>query len=362
MKILGLMSGTSMDGLDCCLADLTINKSKLKFHIIDSSTFPYENETKKIIFDSIFHKKYSYDYLNKYLGNIFSKIIDKFLQTENLDLISNHGQTISHLDKQYSIQVSSPKIINKNFKVPVVYDFRKHDIQNGGNGAPLMPLLDWYLFQNSNVLAVNIGGISNISLIIKNGGKNSVIGFDTGPGMCLIDLYVKTYWNQQYDIDGSLASKGNIDELMLDYLMKDKFVIKSYPKSASTEMYDCIYLSKIEKKFQNIKRYDFLRTLVNFTSISIIDNIKRINIYPELSDMKIIMSGGGVKNKILFNDINRGLINNRIVLMDYDGLNVDNKESFLMCLLGYTRYFNIPNNMPSVTGANKNIVCGEIYE
>ena len=197
---------------------------------------------------------------------------------------------------------------------------------------------------------------------IKNGGKNSVIGFDTGPGMCLIDLYVKTYWNQQYDIDGSLASKGNIDELMLDYLMKDKFVIKSYPKSASTEMYDYIYLSKIEKKFPNIKRYNFLRTLVNFTSISIIDNIKRINIYPELSDMKIIMSGGGVKNKILFSDINRGLINNRIVLMDYDGLNVDNKESFLMCLLGYTRYFNIPNNVPSVTGANKDIVCGEIYE
>ena len=153
MKILGLMSGTSMDGLDCCLADLRIKKSELKFHIIDSSTFPYDSDTKKIIFDSIFHKKYSHDYLNNYLGNIFSEIIGKFLKTENLDLISNHGQTISHLDKQYSIQISSPEIINKNFKVPVVYNFRKHDIQNGGNGAPLMPLLDWYLFQNLNVIA-----------------------------------------------------------------------------------------------------------------------------------------------------------------------------------------------------------------
>ena len=127
-------------------------------------------------------------------------------------------------------------------------------------------------------------------------------------------------------------------------------------------MYNYIYLSKIEKKFSNIKPYDFLRTLVNFTSISIIDNIKKINMYPKLSNMKIIMSGGGVKNKILFSDINRGLINNKVVLMNHNGLNIDNKESFLMCLLGYTRYFNIPNNMPSVTGANKNIVCGEIYE
>ena len=225
-----------------------------------------------------------------------------------------------------------------------------------------MPLLDWYLFQNSNIIAINIGGISNISLIRKDRSKNSIIGFDTGPGMCLIDLYVKTYWNQEYDIDGSLASKGSINESMLNYLMKDKFVIQSYPKSASIEMYDYIYLSKIEKKFSNIKRYDFLRTLVNFTSISIIDNIKRINIYPKLSNMKIIMSGGGVKNKILFDDISRELINNRVVLMNYNGINIDNKESFLMCLLGYTKYFNIPNNVPSVTGANKSVVCGEIYE
>ena len=362
MKVLGLMSGTSMDGLDCCLANLKVEKSNLKFNIIDSSTLEYDSKTKKIISDTVFKKKYSYDYLNNYLGNIFSEKINKFLKIKKIDLISNHGQTITHLDKKYSIQVSSPKTIYRDFKVPVIFDFRKKDIQNGGNGAPLMPLLDWYLFRNSNVITINIGGISNISIIRKNMDKNSIIGFDTGPGMCLIDLYVRNYWNQKYDTNGLLASKGRTNRIMLNYLMKDKFVSKIHPKSASTEMYDDNYLSKIENFFSDIKRYDFLRTLVNFTSLSITENIKRVSTSFNLSDMKIIISGGGVKNKILFDDIKGRLINNKVVLMNYNGINIDNKESFLMCLLGYTRYLNIPNNIPSVTGANKELICGEIYE
>ena len=105
-----------------------------------------------------------------------------------------------------------------------------------------MPLLDWYLFNESNTITINIGGISNISVIKKNKSKDSINGFDTGPGMCLIDSYVKKYWNQEYDQDGLLTSKGNIDKTMLNYLLKDEFVIKPHPKSASTEMYDYNYL------------------------------------------------------------------------------------------------------------------------
>ena len=361
MRILGLMSGTSMDGLDCCLADLEIQNSNLIFKIIKSSTSPYKKETKEIIRDSVFNKKYDYDYLENYLGSIFSEVIYDFIESHHVDLISNHGQTISHLDRKYSIQVSSPKLIYEKFQIPVVYNFRQFDIDNGGNGAPLMPLLDWYLFNKSNALTINIGGISNIS-IINSKDKDSIIGFDTGPGMCLIDLYVKKYWKVEYDVNGDLSSKGSINKNILNHLMKDEFIIKKHPKSASTEMYGQKYLLNLEKKFPNINRYDFLRSLVNFTSSSIIKNIDIVSSSSGLLDMKVIISGGGVKNKILFNDIKKGLNANKIILMNYNGIDIDNKESFLMCLLGYTRYFNIPNNIPSVTGAKYNVVCGEIYE
>ena len=350
-----------MDGLDCCLANLEIKNSNLIFKIIKSSTICYNNKTKEIIMNTIFNKQYTYEYLEKYLGIIFSKSIDQFIKKHNVDLISNHGQTVSHLDGQYSIQISSPKAIYEKFKIPVIYNFRQLDINNGGNGAPLMPLLDWYLFKESNVLTINIGGISNIS-IINNNDKNAIIGFDTGPGMCLIDLYVKKKWNIEYDFNGDLSKKGNINKKMIDYLMMDNFVVKKNPKSASTEMYDQNYLLNLEKKFSNINRYDFLRTLVNFTSNSIIKNIMNVCTYFELLNMNVIISGGGIKNKVLFNDIKKELKANKVVLMNYNGINIDNKESFLMCLLGYTRYFNIPNNVPSVTGAKSSLVCGEIYE
>ena len=362
MKILGLMSGTSMDGLDCCVADLEINKNNLYFNIIHSDTYFYDDEMKQIIFDSVFKKSHSHDYLNDYLGNVFSVLISKILKKNKIDLISNHGQTISHIDKKYSIQISGSSIITQKFKIPVISDFRQDDIINGGNGAPLMPLLDWYLFNKSNVITINIGGISNISIIKKNKDRKNIIGFDTGPGMCLIDLYVKKYWNKGYDNNGLIASRGNIDKIMLDYLMKDHFVLKKSPKSASTEMYDSYYLSLLEKKFSNINRYNFLRTLVNFTANSIVKNINKVSTSFKLSDMDIIISGGGIKNKILFNDINGEFKNNNVSLMNYKGLNIDNKESFLMCLLGYTKYFNIPNNIPSVTGAKCEVSCGEIYE
>ncbi len=361
MIVLGLMSGTSMDGLDCCLSKIEIENFKLRFKIIDSSTIAYKNETKKIIYDSVFNKKYSYGFIEEYLGNVYVDLIDEFLSNQKVDFISNHGQTISHLDKKYSIQVCSPKIIYNKFRVPIIYNFRNKDIENGGNGAPLMPILDWYLFKNQEVITINVGGISNITVISKDTNINSIIGFDTGPGMCLNDLYVKKTWNIKYDNQGKLASKGFVNEILLNYLMNNPFINKDNPKSASTEMFGLDYLSNLENKFTNIKRYDFLRTLVNFTSKSIIKNINRVVPSKLLEKKKIILSGGGVKNKVLFDDIKKGL-NNKIILMNYEGINIDNKESFLMCLLGYTRFFNIANNIPSVTGAVNEVVCGEIYE
>ena len=354
-----------MDGLDCCLSNIDINENnEIAFEIIDSITYPYTKRIKATIIKTIENKNFNNNYLDDLLGIFFLNKTKLFLKNKKINLISSHGQTLSHKDGEYSIQIGNPKFMSEYYKIPVIYDFRFNDIENHGSGAPLVPYLDWILFKNynKNVISINIGGISNITYIPKKSVESMVVGFDMGPGMCLIDLYVRLNWNIDFDSNGFLASKGKINNNLLQNLMNNEFIYKKPPKSTSVEKFNIDFLNKLLNDFDKINKYDFLRTLVNFTSISIINNIKRINIYPKLSNMKIIMSGGGVKNKILFNDINKGLINNRVVLMNYNGLNIDNKESFLMCLLGYTKYFNIPNNVPSVTGANKNIVCGEIYE
>ena len=365
MNILGLMSGTSMDGVDICIANLKIDKDEnMIYEIIDSYYTPYNAKTRKIIHDTIFYKSYSVNFIDSYLGDLFSELIIELIKDNDIDLISSHGQTISHKDKKYSIQVGSPEIIYKKTNIPVVSDFREYDIRYGGNGAPLMPLLDWFLFKESNIniISINIGGISNLSLISKNMRRDNIIGFDMGPGMCLIDRYVKKQWNKKYDKDGFLSSKGNINIDLLIFLMKDSLVNKKPPKSISTENYNDIYIDRICNEFPNINHYDILRSLVNFTAVSIANNIRKYISKTYLNHYELIISGGGVKNKILLLDIKNEFESINVSKLNMNGLDIDNKEAFLMCLLGYTKILNIPNNLPSVTGASMYTVCGKLYE
>ena len=365
MKILGLMSGTSMDGLDLCLADIEINDSNnLKFKIGEYGFYPYDHKTKLIIHDTIFYKKYPFEYIDNYLGKLFSQLSLDFLNNKDIDMIASHGQTISHKDKEYSIQAGNPKMMFEVFKKPIAYNFRANDIKYGGNGAPLVPILDWYLFVNKpfNTITVNIGGISNICLIVANCSKGFIKGFDTGPGMCLIDRYVRLIWNKDFDLDGDLSFKGEINKKLIDYLMDDAFIRKVPPKSASTEMYDHNYLDRIINKFPKINKYDMLRTLVNFTAISISRSIKKNIDEYIFKNVKLFISGGGVKNKVLYNDLTKQFCDIDVSMIKYNKINKDNKEAFLMCLLGYTAYNRIPNNVSKVTGASKEVVCGEIYE
>ena len=365
MIVLGLMSGTSMDGLDCCLANIEIDKdSNLEFEVIDFKTFAYDSKTIKIIYETIFLKKYTKEFIDKYLANLYSDIIKKFLKNRPVSLIAIHGQTISHKDRSYSIQACDPKIVRNNFNVPIVDNFRMADIKCGGNGAPLVPILDWYLYKQSkkNTITINIGGISNISFIPNNLDQKSVIGFDTGPGMCLVDRFVNITWNKKYDNNGEVAKKGKINNNLLNLLLEDPFIIKTPPKSASTESYNPKYINAILEKNNNINNYDILRTFVNFTPVSIKKNISLFIKNNDLFNSKIIVSGGGVKNMVLFEDLKNEFNNIEVKKFHINGLDINNKESFLICLLGYTKFKNIYNNIPSVTGAKKKTVCGDLYE
>ena len=366
MISVGLMSGTSMDGLDICLNDIQIDHNEnIQYNIIDFMTYSYPQSIKNNIIDTINGHNSKITELDNNLGRFFLEKTILFLNNKKIDLISSHGQTITQQNKKYSKQIGNPEFLSNHFNVPIYYDFRTDDILNNGTGAPLVPYLDWLLFKNSNIdiVAINIGGISNLTYIPKNSSKSMVQGFDMGPGMCLIDLFVRNKWNKNFDYYGELSSKGKINNILLKKLLEIEYIYKKPPKSASVEQFDIKYLNNIIKDFSEINKYDFLRTLVNFTACCMVENIRLFIDAKYLSkNKKIILSGGGVKNKILVKDLKKMLINDEIIEMNYNGINIDNKESFLMSLLGVTAFHNIPNNMPSVTGADKKVICGRLYE
>ena len=201
-----------MDGLDMCLAEISLDAHYLfDYKIINTNYEKFDNKTIHFIRKTISNNNYLRD-LNEYLGKKYLDIVKKYYSQYDIDLISMHGQTIHHIDRVKSIQAGSPEFLYAKFKVPVIYNFRYADISKGGNGAPLMPFLDWLLFKNydTNIITLNIGGISNISYVKQNSRLNEVKGFDTGPGMSLIDEFVLLKWNNRYDKDGLLASKGKI--------------------------------------------------------------------------------------------------------------------------------------------------------
>ena len=358
------MSGTSMDGLDCCYAEIKIeNHMSLKYDIIDFKLFPFNESIQSDIKNSILTKKANIvTKTHNVLGVFFLEACKKLLKNRKVDIISMHGQTITHIDGTFTQQIGNPKYLNDYFKVPVIHNFRQLDLKLGGKGAPLIPFLDWLLYKKSktDVITLNLGGISNLTYIPNTGNKKSIIGFDAGPGMCLIDEYSKIIWNDRMDLNSKYSIKGKINYDLLKYLLKNNFIYKPPPKSTSREKYDEIFLKRALIEYSKISCNDFIRTLVNFTAQLIEININKfINTTKEV---KLVISGGGANHPLLVKDLKNILTIKNIQILNKGKLNIDSKESFLMAVMGYTCYHRITNNVKNVTGASKDAVYGEIYE
>ena len=364
LRIAGMMSGTSMDSLDCCICDIQINKKNmiLDFKIIDKMIFPFSQETIDEIRSCVYNDSNCLDRLDIYLGKIFLNLSQKFISQFKVDYISIHGQTVIHIDKVKSIQLGNPKFLYEFFKVPIIYNFREKDIKNGGNGAPLAPFLDWLILKEhkKNYLTINLGGISNISFIAKKGSIDSVYGFDVGPGMSLIDEYTNLKWGERFDKDARFSLNGVVNHKLLNYLMKTPFIFKAPPKSTGRNDFGVKFVKEVDKIFPNINPKDTLRTFVNFTSKAIKLNIEKYILQYHKID-KIIVSGGGINHPLLISDLKKDLDFKFEDILDY-GVHSKFKECLLMIVLGYARINEIPSNIPNVTGSGKNIVLGDIYE
>jgi len=355
---IGLMSGTSLDGIDIALCKIDSNSCIL----VNYREYPFNSTLKdeilKIISSQTTLKEIGL--LHKKLGTLYANAIKKFLKEQEIsahtiEAIGLHGQTLWHEPNgefPFSMQLGCPNSVVAQTGIKVISDFRNMDIANGGEGAPLTPAFHKFVF-NSNrekTAVLNIGGMANITLIQEN-----LLGWDTGCGNVLLDLWIKSTQNRPYDKDGNYAKSGTLNRPLLNAMLEDKYFKKLPPKSTGREYFNQEWLKKALCSFLPIKDEDVQRTLLELTAFSVAKDVIENNI------ALLIVCGGGVKNSFLMQRIQE-LSQIKVQRSDDFGLNSDALEAMAFAWFAYKRVHRQSVKIKTVTGAKKNSILGGIYE
>jgi anhydro-N-acetylmuramic acid kinase len=354
MRVAGIMSGTSLDGIDVAVID--IHKSKID--TVAHRSTPYPAEIRKAILAASTPADISQ--LNFRLGELYAHAVRKVgVPLRTIELIGCHGQTIYHQGKKpvNTMQIGESAVIAERTGITVINDFRVRDIAAGGQGAPLVPFVDYLLFRHAKRtrVALNIGGIANISFIPAKAKPSDVIAFDTGPGNMVIDALVSelTEGKQLFDSGGAIAAKGKADRALLDKLLADLYYKKKPPKSAGREQYGADFVSHLLATELPIP--DLIATATALTAATIALGVQLAGDADE-----IIASGGGVHNRQLMGNLAAFLPNTQIATTDEYGIDADAKEAIAFAILAYRTHRGRHGNLPSATGAKRAVVLGKI--
>jgi anhydro-N-acetylmuramic acid kinase len=369
------MSGTSVDGIDACLVEITGNGIHTKTNILNYETYRYDKAMRIAILDACNPKTGTVDkvcQLNFRLGTLFANaakaIANKsHIPITDIDIIGSHGQTIHHLPHlQSTLQIGEPAVIAQETGVVTVADFRTGDVAAGGQGAPLVPYLDFVLFRDERKgrALQNIGGIANVTFLPCGCGIEDVIAFDTGPGNMIIDRITAliTENSAQYDEGGSLSAKGKVIDGLFSELHGHPYLSKPPPKTTGREEFghvfaDTLYKDAVKK---GIKGVDILATVTAFTASTIAESYKRW-ILPKHTISEVILSGGGCLNNTLKNFLAQYLPPSiRICAIDEFGISSTAKEALAFAVLANETISGNPNNIPGATGAKEPVIMGKI--
>ena len=364
-RIIALMSGTSCDSIDAGLCEVYPD---LTCKLIAGINHKYPEHIRAKIFQ-IFRNEASIKdicQMNFAIGKCFAEacqiLISEFGKP---DFISSHGQTIYHypfdekldnISLKSTLQIGESSVIAQETGCMTISNFREADIAAGGQGAPLVCFADERWFKGKNVAVQNIGGISNVTVISKD---NETFGFDTGLGNIMIDYCMNKFYNKSYDEDGKVAASGNVCESWLDCLMQDEYYFMSPPKTTGREYFSPKYIENA-LRFAPKEHADIIATVTALTARTIATAYERF-IYPNINIDEVIVGGGGAYNPTLMKFLRRYLPKH-IELKTHEDYNISNnfKEVMAFAVLGYCTYYNIPNNLPSCTGAKKRVVMGKI--
>lgn len=376
--IVGLMSGTSADGIDAVLVEVAGNGSTTKFRQLSFLVHPFPPGLGQFLIrqsDRATARLDDITRLHILLGELFAEAASRVTRKAGrrlpeIDLIGSHGQTIHHLPAATSVfgknirstlQIGAPSVIAKRTGVITIGDFRVGDVAVGGSGAPLVPYFDFIAFRSRSVhrAALNLGGIANITVLPKKCTIDDVYAFDTGPGNMIIDGLMQALFDRPYDKNGAIASAGNILPGVLKRLMAHAYFRIKPPKSTGRETFGARLINGLARTARSRRPQDLVATAAEFTALTIYDQYLRF-VRGRTPLDELIVSGGGVHNIFLMTALRRYFGGVHVLTADTLMIDSDAKEAICFALLANETVANIPANVPGATGALKATVLGVI--
>ncbi|MFQ5674919.1 MAG: anhydro-N-acetylmuramic acid kinase [bacterium] len=377
---IGLISGTSMDGVDSALVRLKGSGLGTELELLHFITFPYPHQLQEKLFEISHPGQGTTEEICQYnvvLGEVFADAVKALLdeariESAEVDFIGSHGQTIHHLPTLkdalgYTIvstlQIGEPSVIAKRTGILTVADFRHADMAMGGQGAPLVPYLDFTLFRSleKNRGLLNIGGIANLTILKKAGTMEGIVAFDTGPGNMVIDSLMERLFAQPYDEGGKIACSGQVSEELLEVFAHHEYFELTPPKSTGREDFGEDFCSRflIEARKLHLRQEDIISTATEFTVWSV-GYAYREHVEARVNLDEIIVSGGGTENEYIMAGLERELSGVEIASSDKYGIPSAAKEAVCFAVLANETVCGNPSNVPSATGATVPTILGKI--
>ena len=383
-RVVGMMSGTSVDGVDAALIELSREGGAPRVKLLAFENIPYPQGVRERVFELFRPETSTVDrigYMNFLLGELYARaalsvIAKAGLTSADVDLIGSHGQTIWHepearetdgMPIRYTVQIGEGAVIAARTGIPTVSDFRVADMAVGGQGAPLVPFSEYLLYrrEDESILLQNIGGIGNMTVLPAGATPEQVFAFDTGPGNMIIDAVAAAISGGRLkcDVNGGIAARGKVDEELLARLQKDEYYARRPPKTTGRERFGTQYAQRIldDRARHPISDEDLLATVTYLTAWSIFDACERFAL-PVCKPAEMIVGGGGSYNKTLLKDLS-GLFGTRGIAVRTQedlGFNSDAKEAVAFALMADCFVRGEANVLPSVTGASAASVMGKL--
>lgn len=358
-----MMSGTSLDGIDTVLVEIERNRVRL----IDCNDFSIPETIKQRVLEICLGQSTNLveiGQIDHLLGKLYAEAVNVLLEkslysAEQITAIGNHGQTVFHQPTggtPFTTQLGDANIIAALTGIDTVADFRRKDIALGGQGAPLVPAFHQSLFgsNHSSVVVLNIGGIANISVLSPD---QKVMGYDTGPGNMLMDAWCVKHTDQPYDKDALFAKQGKVNQELLGKLMNEPYLNLDAPKSTGRELFNLPWLES-QLAGINLSIEDVQRTLCEYSAVTIANEVQR---YSQGPSPELLVCGGGGYNPLLMERLGKLLPDWDVMLTDDKGVDSNNMEAMAFAWLAYRRIYNLPSNLPEVTGASKAVSLGVMY-
>jgi anhydro-N-acetylmuramic acid kinase len=370
--VIGLMSGTSVDGIDAAVVDVSSRDDALVVRVLDYAESPIDDDLRQRIYTQFNPEQSRVDEIceiNVLIGEAFANAAKRALERARTraDLVASHGQTVWHQvapgHTRSTLQLGEPSVIAERLGLTTVADFRPRDIAAGGQGAPLASWGDALLFGHEQLSRAvqNIGGIGNVTWVPPGGQWQAMLAFDTGPGNALIDHAVRRLSGgmQQYDVDGALAAAGRVDDAILTELLDHPYFRLQPPKSTGRELFGAQMVDPLidRSRARGLGPADIVATLTAFTAHSIADQYRRF--LPGPLD-EVVLGGGGSRNPVLMQLLSELLDPAQIRLHEEFGLPSLGREAIYFALMGYEALHGRPNTVPSCTGATHAVVMGKV--